>query len=209
MHRLPLFAALLLLQACDATPRADEYTLRIYANEQELGVVALTVDADVAIANAGSVSERFDLKNQRWQQDETKQWVTMAECKEWQKNSEEKTRRSQVSVPAEMRSFIAWTLNPIFKVEEDNQTLRLTSGHVDYVIVADKAEADVTSYFRYARLNAYKKVMTGASKFPIYPELKVLDELERRKLLPASMEIRIPAVKGAPRLRIEIIRKAR
>ncbi|MEM7315858.1 MAG: hypothetical protein AAF497_22210, partial [Planctomycetota bacterium] len=54
---------------------------------------------------------------------------------------------------------------------------------------------------RYARLNAYKKAMTER-RLPPFAELKVLKELERRKLMPKSMEVRLPGVPGAPEFKM-------
>jgi hypothetical protein len=99
------------------------------------------------------------------------------------------------------RPFVRWSLVPTFKVESADSTLILTSGQVDYKIIGKTTDSDHTGFFRYARLNAYKKAMTE-KKLPPFAELKVLEELETRKMLPKSMEVRIPGVPGAPTINL-------
>jgi hypothetical protein len=75
------------------------------------------------------------------------------------------------------------------------------------IIVGQKTDRDLTHYFRYARLNAYKKAMTER-KLPPFAELRVIEELERRKMMPTSMEVQIPGIAGAPTIKMLIATKA-
>lgn len=180
----------------------DEYKLSVQANGEELAVATLSISDDAAVVKTGDVTEHFDLKNQRWQH-ESKQWVTLKQCELWARQSREKARSSSVVVPDEIRTFIEWTMRPKFEISSTDDTLTLTSGQIDYKIEVEKTERDLTNYFRYARLNAYKKAMTER-KFAPFPELLVLEELEQRKLLPKSMEVKMLGIPGAPAFKIVI-----
>jgi hypothetical protein len=127
--------------------------------------------------------------------------VSLDQCETWAKETKEKSSKSKVSIPDKIRPFIEWTLNPTFDVKATDTALTLTSGKVDYEITGEKSDRDLTNYFRYARLNAYKKAMTER-KFPPFAELKVLKELEQRKMIPTEMEVRIPGVDGSPTIKM-------
>lgn len=183
--------------------QADHYSLRLQSNGEEIAVVDLLIDGDTAIARVLNVTERFDLKNQRWQHDDTKEWVTLAQCVSWAKKSKDKSLRSKTSVPKKSRPFVQWILDPKFDTALTGGVLTLTSGQVDYKIAVEKSDRDLTNFFRYARLNAYKKSMTDR-KLPPFAELLVLNELERRGLMPKAIEIQTPAVPQAPRMEMLI-----
>ena len=119
----------------------------------------------------------------------------MSQCETWARQSKEKSSNSAVTIPEPIRSFVQWSLDPTFEVEETDTTLTLTSGQVDYTITGQKTDSDLTSFFLYARLNAYKKAMTER-KLPPFAELKVLAELERRNMRPESMEVQIQESRG-------------
>lgn len=121
----------------------------------------------------------------------------MSQCENWARQSKEKSSSSAASIPENVRSFLLWTLDPTFEVVATDTTLTLTSGQVDYKITGTKTDSDLTNFFRYARLNAYKKAMTERKLLP-FAELKVLEELERRKIEPESMEVRIPGIPDTP-----------
>lgn len=180
---------------------AQEYTIDLESGGERIAVIELSIDNDEAIARVGDVTERFDLKNQRWQDAESEQWVSLAQSEAWAKQSKEKSTKSVAAIPEDIRPFVEWSLSPDFKVETKDSAITLTSGQVDYAIIVTKSDSDLTNYFRYARLNAYKKAMTER-KLPPFAELKVLEELERRKLMPKYMEVRIPGVPGAPEFKM-------
>jgi hypothetical protein len=201
MSKETLFSTLLALFAATSPLQADEYKIELQSNGEETAVIELSIKGDTAIAKVADVTERFDLKNQRWQHDESKQWVPLSECETWAKQSKERSIKSVASAPEKVRPFIQWSLDPKFEISHTDNTLTLTSGQVDYKIVAEKPNRDLSGYYRYARLNAYKKAMTER-KLPPFAELLVLEELERRKLLLKSMEIQMPGVPGAPSFKI-------
>lgn len=185
---------------------AQEYAIDLESNGKKIAVIKLSIDSNEATAKVDDVTERFDLKNQRWQHAESKQWVSLAQCEAWAKQSKEKSANSAASIPENFRPFVEWSLSPKFNVEATDSAITLTSGQVDYAITVTKTGADLTNYYRYARLNAYKKAMTER-KLPPFAELKVLEELERRKLMPTSMEVRIPGVPGAPEFKMTFTEK--
>ena len=132
----------------------------------------------------------------------------LLECENWAKQSKEKSRSSKASIPENIRPFVTWSLDPVFEKAATETTLSMKSGQVDYKIVGEKSDSEtgLTNYCRYARLNAYKKAMTER-QLPPFAELQVIDEMERRKLMPKTMEIEIPGVAGAPLIRMVITGK--
>jgi hypothetical protein len=187
---------------------AQEYEIKFKANGEELAVIELTISDDMATARVGDVTELFDLKQMRWQKDDSKEWVSLSQSETWAKQSKEKSSNSVTAAPEKTRPFIRWSLDPTFEITATDATLTLTSGQVDYKIAVEKTDRELTSYFRFAKLNAYKKAMTER-KLPPYAELRVLEELERRKVMPRSMEIRIPGIPDSPSFQVLIAPKAK
>src|SRR5262245_7753753 len=70
---------------------ATEYEIKLESNGEAIATIQLSITSDTAVAQVGNVTEQFDLKNQRWQHDESKQWVTLSQCESWAKESKEKT----------------------------------------------------------------------------------------------------------------------
>lgn len=196
-----IFFVLFAVLAVASRLSAQEYTIDLESGGKQMAVIELSIDKDEATAKVGDITERFDLKNQRWQHADSKQWVSLAQCEAWAQQSKDKSSKSAASIPEKIRPFVEWSLNPKFTVEVKDSAITLTSGQVDYAITATKTDRDLTDYFRYARLNAYKKAMI-ARKLPPFAELKVLEELERRKVMPKSMEVRIPGVPDAPEFKM-------
>jgi hypothetical protein len=196
-----LLLLLLAILAVVSRLSAQEYTIDLESGDKRIAVIELSIDNDEATAKVGDITERFDLKSQRWQDADSKQWVSLAQCEAWAKQSKEKSTKSATSIPEKVRPFVEWSLSPTFKIDEKDLVITMTSGQVDYTITATKTDRDLSNYFRYARLNAYKKAMTER-KLPPFAELEVLEELERRKLMPTSMEVRIPGVPGAPEFKM-------
>lgn len=184
----------------------ESYEIKIRSNGEEIAVIDLTIDDSIAIAKVGQSTERYDLKQLRWQDDASGKWVSLAECETWAKQSMDKANKSTVSIPASIRPFIMWTINPKFKIAQTDTTLTLTSGQVDYIISGMKTESDLSNYFKYARLNAYRKAMTERKLAP-FSELRAIDEMERSKLKPESVEIKIPGVPGSPTITMLITGK--
>jgi hypothetical protein len=182
---------------------AANYDISVHSVGKKLVGMQLSIQGDTATATVGDLVEHFDLKQMRWQNDVAKQWISLSQCKTWGQQSKERSAKSTVKLPEKIRAFIAWNLDPKFEVKETATTLTLTSGYVDYTIVGEKTDRDLTNYYRYARLNAYKKAMT-LRKLPHFAELKVLDELERRKMIPRSMEVRMPAIAQIPTMTVKI-----
>jgi len=203
MSKLALLSLMAIVFGFAVQARGEEYTITLEANSEKIAEVALSIDGEQAVAKVDGITELFDLKNMRWQDEDTKRWVTLAQCEKWAKESKEESLSSTAQVPENVRAFGEWTLDPKFEIAATDDTLTLTSGKVDYQIAVEKTDRDLTNFFRYARLNAYKKAMTQR-KLPPFAELLVNEELERRKLMPRSMEIAIPAVPGAPSLRMVV-----
>lgn len=203
MKQNSLLTVAIFVFALSSQAAAQQYRINLQSGGEEIAVIEISIDDNIAITKVGDVTERFDLEKQQWQHDESKQWVSLSQSEAWAKQSKEKTGKSADSIPEQVRSFVLWSLDPAFDINATGNALSLTSGQVDYRIVGEKSHRDLTDYFRYARLNAYKKAMTE-QKLPPFAELKVLDELERRKLMPRSMEIHIPGVPGAPSFKMVI-----
>jgi hypothetical protein len=203
MTRCALLFSVVVLLAVALPASVEKYDYRIELDGNEIAIMELSIDSESATATVEGFTEHFDLKNQRWQDDESKQWVTLKECEAWAKKSKEESSKSALTAPEDLREFIQWSLDPKFDIAFMGDTLTLTSGQVDYKIVVEKPTGDVTNYFRYARLNSYKKAMTEKKLAP-FAELLVLEELERRKVLPKSMEVQITGVPEAPSFKITI-----
>jgi hypothetical protein len=204
-----LIGAVLLVFGLTIAPRAEDYSLRVESDGEELVVFELSVNADAAtvkIKDAEDFVENYDLKDQRWQDDQTKEWFTLAQCEKWAEQTAEKSKVSLNSAPEKIRAFAEWTLDPQYETTVTDDLLTMKSGQVDYKVTFKKSDRDLTNYFRYLRLNAYKNAMRQKNILP-FAELKVIDELEKRKLMPTSMEIAIPAIEGSPLIKMTIEEK--
>ena len=197
MRREKLLTLPLIVTALCSLVGAQDYKINVQPDGGEAVVVDVSIGDGIAVTKVGNATELFDLKQQRWQNDDTKKWVSLPECEAWAKQLAEKTRKKPDSLPEKIRPFILWSCDPTFDVETVGDTITMTSGQIDYKIVGEKSDSDLTPYFRYARLNAFKKAMTEG-KLPPFAELRVLDELERRRLIPRTMDIQIPGVPEAP-----------
>lgn len=196
--RPPLFFAVVATLVTIASSLcAQEYTIDVESNGDRIAVVNLLIAEDEATATVGDVIEHFDLKDQCWQYTDSKEWVSRSQCETWAQQSKEKSINSTASISERIRPFGLWSLDPTFRVEATDRTLKLTSGQVDYIITAKTTERDLTGIFRYARLNAYMKAMSER-KLPPFAGLKVLEEMEHRKMRPESIVVRIPGVAGSP-----------
>lgn len=193
------FACILLL--IHSICLAQDYTIEFEANGETLAVVKLVIEKDVATTTVDGVIERFDLSKQSWWHDGFNQWVTLAQCEAWAEESKQRSTNSAASIPKAIRPFVLWSLDPQFEIAETKTSLTLTSGQVDYDIVVEQTEADLTAFFRYARLNAFKKAM-AEKKLPPFAELRVIDELEVRQLKPLSMKVEVPGIPEAPAMKI-------
>jgi len=81
--------------------------------------------------------------------------------------------------------------------------LLLTSGFLDYKITVAPGGPELPAYYKFARLNAYRKAMTLRQQLPL-AELLVLKELETRNLLPRRMEVRFPSIPEGPTAVVEL-----
>lgn len=181
----------------------EEYRIDLSSNGAELAVVELTIEGDIATATIGGVAERFDLKQGRWQDEASGKWVTLAQCEQWAAQSKEKSKASVASIPPQVRPFVLWSLDPTFESKSTETSLTLTSGQVDYRIAGEKSNRDLFNYFRYAKLNAYKKAMTER-KLPPFAELKAIEAMERSGMAPTSITVEITGVPGAPTIKMGI-----
>lgn len=186
--------------------QAGGLAIDLKVNKQTVAHINLAIEGDFAVAAVAGETERFNLKEMSWLNGITGQWITLAQCKEWAAQSKAESLKGVESAPAQMRPFLLWTLDPSFMVTKSHGTLRLTSGHVDYVIEGEASKADVDGYFRYAVLNAYKKAMTE-KKVPPYSELKAIDEMKALRHIPRTILVTIPGMPGSPPFDIEIAEK--
>ena len=68
MNSLHRIAFLIIVTVGGATP-GEDYKIRAFANDKEVAVVDLSIDAEEATVKVDGFSEKFDLKQQRWQHD--------------------------------------------------------------------------------------------------------------------------------------------
>jgi hypothetical protein len=191
-----------LLSTC-AVANGSDLAIEFKANRQTVAEIRLNITADQATATVAGETERFNLKEMSWLDERTSQWITITRCKEWADQSKAKTKKSADSVPAQVRPFLLWSLEPTFKVAKSNDTLRLTSGQVDYVIEGQASKTNVDGYFRYAVLNAYKKAMTE-KKLPPFSELKAIEEMKTLGRIPRKISVTMPGIPGSPAIDLEI-----
>ncbi|MCC6510863.1 MAG: hypothetical protein IT423_17305 [Pirellulaceae bacterium] len=181
----------------------EEYGIKLLANGSEIATIALVIENDIATATVGDSKEHFDLKKNQWQDETTGKWVTFAQCEDWAAQSKKKSALSSATVPPQVRAFVAWSLNPTYETKSTKTSLVLTSGQVDYRITGTKSERDLSNYFKYAKLNAYKKAMTER-KLPPFAELEAISAMERHGIVPTSITVEMPGVPRAPRIKMEI-----
>ncbi|EMI42310.1 hypothetical protein RRSWK_05153 [Rhodopirellula sp. SWK7] len=181
----------------------EEYRIDLQSNGIELDVVELDIKDGIATATVGDTTERFDLKQNRWWNEASGQWVTLSQCKTWAAQSNKRTKASSASIPPHVRSFVLWSLNPMYESKATGTLLTLTSGQFDYHIMGEKSNRDLSNYFGYAKLNAYKKAMTER-KLPPFAELKAIEAMERSGILPRLITVEIPGIPDAPTIKMRM-----
>ena len=183
--------------------RAVDFVINLKANKESMAEIHLKIEGDFATTTVAEMTEQFNLKEMSWLDDNSKQWVTLARCKAWAERSKANSLKSVDSAPAEVRQFLLWSLNPTFKVDKSNDTLRLTSGQVTYVIESGASTTDMDGYFRYAVLNAYKKAMIER-KFLPFSELKAIAEMKALGSIPRKISVAIPGIPRSPSFEMDI-----
>ena len=191
------------LCACITCVTASELKIDFKIEGKSTAEILLTIEGDIATARVGDETEQFNLKDQSWLDPKTSKWTTLTQCKEWAEQSKAKSLQSADAAPANIRPFLLWSLNPTFKIEKVNDTLRLTSGQVDYVIEGQASKTGVEKYSRYAVLNAYKKAMTER-KLPPFSELKSITEMSNLGHIPRKITVTMPGIPKAPKFEVEI-----
>jgi len=194
-----------LLSVCAATMRAQgaELAIDLKADKKTIAQLRLRIKDDLATAAGPGVTERFDIKRMRWFDEKSLQWVTLADSKKWASRSKAQTKKSADSAAGHVRPFLLWSLEPSFKVDKSNGSLRLTSGQVDYVIEGEASKTNVDEFFRYAVLNAYKKAMTERKLAP-FSELKAIAEMKSLRHIPRKISITMPGIPESPVIDMEI-----
>jgi hypothetical protein len=162
-------------------------------------IAEFLVEFNDGIATASYVeeTEEFDMVNMRWKDSSSGKWVTIDQCKSWADATREKTKSNEGDIPAEVKSFVSWTIDPSFTLENTSNGFNLVSGIVDYQIEGSIPSDNTDDYFKYAILNSYKKAMVQR-KLPPFPELKALDEMKSRGSIPAIIYVTIPGVPNSP-----------
>ena len=205
MKSIPIILTLLmLLSVCTFGANSDVLMIELKANKQMMADMRLKIEGDLATVTSAGKIERFNLKQMSWLDERTNRWISLAQCKEWAEQSKASTLKNTNSIPAEVRSFLLWSLDPTFKVQKSKETLRLISGRVDYVISGAASTMNVDQYYRYAVLNAYKKAMIE-KQLPPFAELKAIDQMKTLGCIPRRISITIPGVPGSPVFDMEIV----
>ena len=189
-----------LLGVCAA--RGAELAIHLKADNKPIAELRLRIKDDLATVAGPGVTERFDLKGMRWFDEKTSTWITLAYSKKWVNRSKATTTKTADSAPIHVRSFLRWSLDPSFKVDKSNNSLRLTSGQVDYVVQGEASKRNVDEFFRYAVLNAYKKAMTEQN-LPPFSELKAIAEMKSLRRIPHLISVTMPGVPGSPVIDME------
>jgi hypothetical protein len=195
---------LLLFAAIFSVAKAEVLKISLRVNKQPTVEIQLKINGDLATATIAGETERFNLKEMSWFNEDTGQWITLDQSKAWAEQSKSKTLKNVDSAPASVRAFLKWSLEPNFKIQKTNDALYLTSGQVDYVIAGEASKENADPYFRYAILNAYKKAMTD-KKLPPYSELKAIDEMKTRGCIPKKILVTMPGIAGSPAFEMEIV----
>jgi hypothetical protein len=199
----PIITVLSFLSFLSVCTSASELKIDFKIEGESKAEILLEIEGDIATAKVAGETEQFNLKDQSWLNPETAKWTTLAQCKEWAEQSKAKSLKSADTAPANIRPFVLWSLNPTFKVEKANDTLRVTSGQVDYVIEGQASKSNAEKYFRYAVLNAYKKAMTER-KLPPFSELKAITEMSNLGHIPRKITVTMPGIPNAPKFEMEI-----
>lgn len=102
-----LLLFVLAIFAAAARGQAAEYTITLLSGGKEIAVIEFVIKNDFAITKVADATERFDLKNQQWLDDDSQQWVTLSACQSWAKKSKDKSNKSAASAPENIRPFLS------------------------------------------------------------------------------------------------------
>jgi hypothetical protein len=199
---LAILTLVSILSAFTGQALAGELKIDLKIEGQPTVEIVLKIEGDMATAKVGDEAEQFNLKDQSWLDPKSGKWTTLTECKEWAEQSKAKTRSFADAAPEYLRAYFLWSIDPKFEVKKDMDTLRLTSGQVDYEIAGQSSKADVDAYYRYAVLNAYKKAMTER-RVPPYAELKAVSEMKKLGHIPRRIVVTVPGIPDAPKIEME------
>jgi hypothetical protein len=200
---IALLATLCLLIARTTPAFANELKIELKVDGESTAEIVVKIQGEIAMATVAGEIEQFNLKDGSWLESKTGKWTTLAQCKEWADESKAKSLKSADAAPANVRPFLLWSLDPTFKVEKTDNTLRLTSGQVDYIVEGQASKSGVEEYFGYAVLNAYKKAMTDR-KLPPFSELRAIAEMKNLGHIPKRITVTIPGIPKAPKFEMEI-----
>ena len=136
----------------------------------------------------------FDLRGARWFDWTRKQWITFKDAEAWAEASRKRSEASLEQVRDEFaRKYAAATMDPKFKVEKTERGVRLSNEVLTYDVTARGVPKEMAdSFFTHQRLSAFWQAMLER-KAPPFPMLSVVGELEKRKLLPETMELTVRA----------------
>jgi hypothetical protein len=198
-----ILAALSYLSICFTPASASELKVVLKIDGAPAAEILLRIEGDIATAKVADETEQFNLKELSWLDPTTSKWTTLDQCKKWAEQSKARSLKSAEAAPANIRPFVLWSLDPTFKVEKVNDTLRLISGQVDYAIEGQASKNATEKYFRYAVLNAYKKAMTER-KLPPFSELMAIAEMKKLGHIPRRINVTMPGIPKAPKFEMEI-----
>lgn len=197
MKSLASILGLITFQSMIALAGAGELSISLKVNSEAIAKMDLKIVGDLATATVAGEAEQFNLKDMSWLDESTGKWITLAQCQKWAEQTREKTKKSTAAAPAHVRAFVEWSLDPIFKAVKTEESLKLTSGQVDYVIEGEASKTEVDAYFRYALLNAYKKAITE-KKLPPFSEVKAIEEMKSLGRIPQKITVAMPGIPGSP-----------
>jgi len=183
---------------------AHHISVNMKSNGEVLAISELVFDNHTATVTTDDEVEKYDLRHESWFDENRDRWVTLSQSQSWTENSVAQSRMSlETRAPEAAKPLLQWMITPRFDVTQEGDVLLLTSGFLDYKITVAPGGPELPAYYKFARLNAYRKAMTLRQQLPL-AELLVLKELETRNLLPRRMEVRFPSIPEGPTAVVEL-----
>jgi hypothetical protein len=140
----------------------------------------------------------FDLQNHAWHHPGKNAWVSLNDCREWERLSKKKSKLTMWLAPKEEREFLQTMLDPAFEVTElRTGELQISDGGLQYTVTPGKdVSAEVLqNFYRYDQLNAYHKAMTD-KQLPPTAQIALDAILSKRGVFPAKLNAKIRSAAG-------------
>ena len=139
----------------------------------------------------------FDLEEMSWTEFDPPREVHLKDCEMWNRISVEKSRKSLSKVTdAKLKHFLETMIDPKFEIKKTENSITLENDVIAYHISSPLTVSPFqrTQFFKYDRLNAYRKAM-HERKLPPTAQLVVDDEMEKSKFVPGEIEVTIETPK--------------